>query len=120
MRAEWEAHNVINAETKERVREIVQSDLDEYYHRGIAFGPIIVEPEVDQVDDRAPVYLDIKIIFDGDQKNLAPHWASGMIPRIRPKLMEIGVDEFPVPSFIAKNEWDEWLLLNRKARRGAD
>lgn len=111
---------MINAETKERVREIVQSDLDEYYHRSIAFGPIIVEPEVDQVDDRAPVYLDIKIIFEGDQKNLAPHWASGMIPRIRPKLMEIGVDEFPVPSFIAKNEWDEWLLLNRKARHGAD
>lgn len=105
---------MVNSETKEKVREIVQADLDEHYHRGIAFGPIIVEWDVDEFDDRAPVYVDIKIIFDGDQKNLAPHWISGMIPRIRPKLMEIGIDEYPIPSFIAKNEWNQWLRLNRR------
>lgn len=105
---------MINRETKEKVREIVKSDLDEYHYRDIVFGPIIVEQEVDEFDDGAPVYVDIKIIFDGDQENLAPHWISGMIPRIRPKLIEIGVDEFPIPSFIAKNEWDQWLRLNRR------
>ena len=41
-------------------------------------------------------YLRIMIVFDGDQKALDPRWKSGLIRRIRPKLIEAGVEEFPV------------------------
>lgn len=111
---------MISPETKQKVSEIVRIDLEQRLRQHIAFGPIIVQREIDEFDDEAPAYIDIKIIFDGDQKYLDPQWTSGLITRIRPKLLEIGVDEFPLPSFIAKNEWNQWLRRNRKAHLDAD
>lgn len=111
---------MITPDMEQKVSEIVRTDLDQGLRRHLAFGPIVVDREIDQFADDTPAYVHIKIVFEGDQKHLDPRWIAGMIPRIRPKLMEIGVDEFPVPSFIAKNEWDEWLRLNRRAHRGAD
>ena len=37
---------------------------------------------------------------------LDPDWTAGLIPRIRPKLQEESIDEFPSPSFIEESEWN--------------
>ena len=34
-----------------------------------------------------------------------PNWTSGLISRIRPKLIEEGIEEFPSPSYVARSEW---------------
>ena len=107
-------------EMHQRVSTIVQEELDHHFRQHPTFGPIIVQRAVDEFDEDVPVYIDIKIIFDGDQEDLDPHWTSGLIRRIRPKLLEIGVEEFPVPSFIEKNEWDQWRRRNPEARLEAD
>ena len=61
------------------------------------FDPIQVIPAVDEYGDGdGELYLRIMIMFDGDQEALDPHWTSGLIRRIRPKLIEAGVEEFPV------------------------
>ena len=51
------------------------------------------------------------IVFDGVQKALDPRWTSGLIGlirRIRPKLIEAGVEESPSPSFVEKSECRDW------------
>lgn len=98
---------------KRKVSDIVKTDLDGRFRQHLVFDPIMVEQEVDEFDDEAS-YIRIRIIFDGDQKHLDPQWTVGLITRIRPKLLEIGVEEFPLPSFIAKNEWDQWTRRNKK------
>ncbi len=99
-------------EMDQKVSAIVKTELDQRFPQNPAFGPIIVQRAIDESDDEAPVYIHIKIIFDGDQKDLDPHWSSGLIRRIRPRLLEIGVEEFPIPSFIKKTEWDQWRRRN--------
>ena len=96
----------MNATDLPEVRNIVKTDLDEHFHNKPVFGPIIVYPELDEFDDEDGLdYIRILIVFDGDQDDLDPEWTSGLIHRIRPKLYDLGVKEFPIPSFVEKNEW---------------
>ena len=69
------------------------------------FDPIIVEPKIDHDGDK---YLSITIVFDGDQKRLDAEWTLGLIRRIRPKLIELGIDDFLFlsKSFVEKSEWE--------------
>lgn len=103
----------VTQEVKRQVSDIVKTDLDHRFRQQLVFDPIIVEEEVDEFDDEAP-YIRIRIIFDGDQKHLDPQWTVGLVTRIRPKLLKLGVKEFPLHSFIAKHEWDHW---RRKMKR---
>ena len=54
-------------------------------------------------------YLGITIIFDGDQKLLDPGWTLGLRGRIRRKMAEIDMYEFPSTSFAEKSEWEAVL-----------
>ena len=94
----------------DKVKEIVREDLEGHFRDLFAFDPIVVHQAVDEFGDGdGDVYLRILIIFDGDQDRLDPGWTSGLIPRIRPKLFDVGVEEFPVPSFIKRTEWQTML-----------
>ena len=77
------------------VKEIVRDDLLQGHPAtsGIRFGPIVV---VDGVDD---------IVYDGDHKRLNYRWLAGLITRVSSRLTDIGIDEFPNPSFVEKSEW---------------
>ena len=51
-------------------------------------------------------YLQIYIVFDGTAKDLwIPGWTTGLIGRIRDKLADENIMEFPVVSPVAKSEW---------------
>ena len=105
----------MNATNLPEVRNIVKTDLDEHFHDKPTFGPILVYPEIDDFDDEDDLeYVRILIVFDGDQNDLDPEWTSGLIRRIRPKLYDLGVKEFPIPSFVEKNEWDRSLSTWRR------
>ena len=87
----------------EAVASIVSKVLTQRFEDEFVFGPIIVEPEMDHDGEE---YLHITIVFDGDQKKLDPHWTAGLLGRIRPQLIDLGIDEFPSKSFVEKSEWE--------------
>lgn len=108
---------MLNQELRDRVAEIVREALAERFADEFIFDPIIVIPAVDEFGDGdGEPYLRIMIVFDGDQDALDPRWTSGLIRRIRPKLFEAGVEEFPSPSFVKKTEWPR---LERSLKRAS-
>ena len=87
--------------------DIVRRTLAERFS-GIAFGPIRVIPAIDEFGDGdGEEYLRILIVFDGDQAALDAHWTSTLIRRVRPKLFDAGVKEFPSFSFVSKSAWPQ-------------
>jgi len=95
----------MEAEAKEKVKAIVRNTLEKRFADDFIFDPIVVIPEIDDYSDDYLEYLNIIIVFDGDQANLSPRWTSGFIGRIRPQLIDAGIEAFPVPSFVVKSEW---------------
>ncbi len=89
------------------IKTIVRETLAERFTADeFVFDPIVVEPPIDVGDGDDKLYLRILVIFDGDQKELDPDWTGGaLIRRIRPKLIDAGIEEFPGPAFIGKSEW---------------
>ena len=93
-------------ERLESVRAIVREDLEGHFKDEFVFDPIVVEPAIDEFGDgTGETYLRIVVVFNGDQNRLDPGWTSGLIRRIRPKLIEADIKEFPSPSFVEKSEW---------------
>ena len=106
---------MIKQELREKVADIVRTTLVEHFADKFVFDPIKVIPAIDEFGDGdGEEYLRIMIVFDGDQKALDPRWTSGLIRRIRPKLMKARVREFPSPSFVKKSEWPQ---LERSLKR---
>ncbi len=95
----------LTPEKREQVKRIVREDLIERFEDEFVFDPIVVKLDVDHYEDD---YLRILIIFDGDQERLDPQWASGLIRRIYPKLIESDLPYFPNPGFIEKSEWKDF------------
>lgn len=94
-------------ERKDRIIEIIRADLDRRFKGKFVFDPIVVEHAVDEFGDGdGKPYFRIAIVFKGDQSLLDPDWTAGLITRIRPKLQEASIDEFPSPSFIEESEWN--------------
>lgn len=89
-------------EKEEAVARIVREALSERFESEFEFEPVEVVQKTDQ--DGEP-YLHICIVFDGDQDNLDPTWTSGLIGRIRPQLLKLGVANLPSKSFVEKSEW---------------
>ena len=106
---------MITQEQRKKVADIVKATLVEHFADEFVFDPIKVIPAVDEYGDGdGEPYLRIMIVFDGDQKALDPRWTSGLIRRIRPTLIEAGVEGSPSPSFVEKSEWPR---LERSLRR---
>lgn len=56
------------------------------------------------LDSDGQEILHISVIFEGAPKDLDAAAVSGAVRHVRPKLSEIGVDEFPLFSFIASSD----------------
>ena len=88
---------MITQELRSKVADIVKATLVEHFADKFVFDPIKVIPAVDEYGDGdGEPYLRIMIVFDGDQEALDPHWTSGLIRRIRPKLIDAASRSFPV------------------------
>ena len=93
--------STMNGTVEETVRKIVRDDLAEFYKK--EFEVVVQQAEAILDDQR---YLQIYIVFDGTAKDLwIPGWTTGLIGRIRDKLADENIMEFPVVSPVAKSEW---------------
>ena len=106
---------MVNQELCEKVAAIVGQELRERFAGQLVFDPIRVIPAVDEYGD-GEEYLRVMIVFEGDQEALDAGWTSGLIRRIRPKLFDAGVKEFPSLSFVGKSEWPR---LERSLKRAS-
>lgn len=105
------------------VRKIVRETLAERFTDDeFMFDPIVVVPTVDEwgPDSDGSTYLEILIVFDGDWKKLDIDWIGSLIRRIRPKLNEAGIEEFPAPGFVGKSEWRSQLKKFRRLHPDVD
>ena len=93
--------STMNGTVEETVRKIVRDDLAEFYKK--EFEVFVRQAEAILDGER---YLQIYIVFDGTAKDLwIPGWTTGLIGRIRDKLADQNIMEFPVVSPVAKSEW---------------
>ena len=105
----------MEVEAKEKVKAIVRNTLEKRFASDFIFDPIVVIPEVDDYSDDYLEYLNIIIVFDGDQANLDSSWTGGhFIRRIHFQLLDAGIEAFPVPSFVVKSEWKH---MERRLRK---
>ena len=92
---------------RDAVADIVKDLLVGKFGDTFVFDPIIVKDRMDPVDDME--YLGITIVFDGDRKFLDPGWTLGLGRRIRRKMAELEMYEFPIALFAEKSEWEAVL-----------
>lgn len=91
-------------ETEQEVVAIVRKELDERFPKGFTFDTIYVEPRADYDGDR---FLQLYIVFDGDDDLLDPDLTSTLLGRIQPQLTALGIGYFFIKSFVEKSEWEE-------------
>ena len=85
-----------------KVEGIVRRLLAERFKDEFVFEPIIVQTRFDHYDEE---YLDIWIIFDGDQKRLDPRWTVDLTGRVLDEVTEDEVPVVPSKHFIKKSSW---------------
>ena len=90
----------ISQQVQDTVASIIRQDLEALFPEGIAFGPIEVEGE--EFRDGDP-FLKITIVYDGE---LDFSRMSDQTGRIRDKLADVGIDEFPVTFSLPKSQWE--------------
>lgn len=107
---------MISREVADEFGEIVGKALRERFKDDFVFDPIVVEPLIDPWGD---AYLDVFIIFDGDQKKLDSSWNVGLSRRLGGDLDRLGVPSVPSFSFVEKSEWQE-VFHGKHPRRDDD
>ena len=95
----------ITREVTDAVAKLVGDALRERFKDdGLVFDPIIAERAVDHYGDE---YVDIFVIFDGEQKKLDARWINGLRMMLDPQMEELGITSIPGLSFVEKSEWAE-------------
>ena len=92
--------------------KMVHEDLSGRFEGELEFGPINIVEEIDQYGDP---YLHILIVFDGDQSKLDSKWTVGLMTRLLPQLLDLGIRQFPSTSFFSKADWE--IVKERGERR---
>ena len=101
--------SVTDEETTERISAIIKQHLAERFTDEFSFGPIVPVRRFDYSDPEGRDYLEIYIVFDGDQKDLDARWTLGLPGRIRSQLAEIGFTNMIMTSWVHCSEWDDPL-----------
>ena len=101
---------MITQDTYDTIVKMVHEDLYGRFEGELEFGPVNIVEEIDQYGDP---YLHILIVFDGDQSKLDSKWTVGLMTRLSPRLIDLGIKHFPSRSFFSKEDWE---LYRRKSR----
>ena len=104
----------ISQQVQDTVASIILQDLEALFPEGIAFGPIEVEGE--EFRDGDP-FLKITIVYDGDLLSL-DNARLLEIYRIRDKLIDVGIEEFPITYFSEKSAWESRKQGRKKIAGG--
>ena len=87
--------------------------LDETFHGTLTFDPITVEPTVDFYGEEN---LEIIVVYDGDDSLLDPHALNTISTELGDILYGLGFNNFPLESYIAKDEYPEWFRMSNSER----
>ena len=91
-------------DTLEKVADIARDLLNERFGNDLVFDPVFAKSLVDHYGDD---YIQLYLVFDGDEKKLDLDWTIDMVFEMEPALNEIGVYDLPGKFFIKKSEWEE-------------
>ena len=91
-------------DTLEKVADIARDLLTERFGNDLVFDPVFAKSLVDHYGDD---YIQLYLVFDGDEKKLDLDWTIEMVFEMEPALNEIGVYDLPGKFFIKKSEWEE-------------
>lgn len=96
---------MIEDKVLEEVSSIVRETLAERFDDDeVVFGPIVAIPKIDEYDEE---YVDIYIGYEGKGRLIDPEWSLGLVGRIWPRLIELGVPGVPGKAFIPQTEWNQ-------------
>ena len=101
---------MITQDVYDAIVKLVYEDLTGRFKGELEFGPINIVEEIDEYGDP---YLHILIVFDGDQSKLDSKWTVGLIPRLLPQLIELGIKIVPSRSFFSKEGWETYRRKSR-------
>ena len=82
-----------------KIENIVRDGLEDHFKGKVTLDPI--EANRDQYDDEDR-FLYILIVVDGSLDEFDEEWTVGWLTELREKLVDIGVEEFPVPLFMER------------------
>ncbi len=105
---------MITQDVNDAIVKMVYEDLAGRFKGELEFGPIDIAQEIDQYGDP---YLHIRIVFNGNQSKLDSKWTSGLIARLLPQLVDLGIKHVPHRSFFSKQDWE---IRKEKAGIGAE
>ena len=100
----------ITQDVNDAIVKMVHEDLAGRVEGELEFGPINIVEEIDEYGDP---YLHILIVFDGDQSKLDSKWTVGLIPRLLPQLVDLGIKIIPSRSFFSKEDWETYRRKSR-------
>ena len=103
------ALNIIDGVTADRASAIVRQHLKERFTDELSFGPIVLAPKTESDGSE---YLEIYIVFDGNQSDLDPGWTVGLPDRLQPQIAAIGFSGMLITSWVHSSEWEEFLKEN--------
>ena len=87
--------------------------LEEAFQGTIIFDPITVDPIVDFYGEDS---LKIIVVYDGDYALLDPNKLNRISSELDDILYNLGFRNFPVESYIPKDEYPEWLWMSNHPR----
>lgn len=96
---------MISEGDRAKIVSITRRLLEDRFKDDFVFDPIAAVPKIDEYGDE---YVEIYIVFDGDQKKLDPVWTHRMTGLIIDELEAVGVAllQSPGESFVKKSDWN--------------
>ena len=103
----------VPAATVQAAKDNMRRLLDETFHGTIAFDPITVAPITDFYGEDN---IEIIVVYDGDEGLLDPHKLNRISSDLDGILYGMGFTIVPKESYIAKDEYPEWLWMSNHPR----
>lgn len=105
----------ISQQVQDTVAKLFLEDMRQQFPDGFVFGP--VEVKGDEFRDGEPC-LRVTIVYEGDLTQLDPIKMLGQPRRVIPKLVDAGIEEFPVTDFSEKSAWESRKQGRKKVAGG--
>ena len=99
--------------TVQAAKDNMRKLLDETFQGTVSFDPITVEPIVDYYGEDN---LKIVVVYDGDYALLEPNKLNRIFSELNDVLYDMGFANVPMESYIAKDEYPEWLRMSTSER----
>ena len=103
----------VPAATVQAAKDNMRRLLDEAFQGTISFDPITVEPIIDYYGEDS---LKIVVVYDGEDALLDPNILNSIFSELNDVLYDMGFTNAPMESYIAKDEYPEWLWMSNHPR----